>query len=126
MTGYLILENGEIFEGERIGCVKDTCLEVVFNTSMSGYQKVFTDPSYASQGVVMTYPLIRKLRNNRRRLRIKKSLGKRNIHTRTSRNLKQLQKTKRVKRLPNRKRNTRAKKHKYKKTNKNTKKQPER
>ncbi len=58
MKGYLVLENGEIFEGERIGYDKDTCLEVVFNTSMTGYLKVFTDPSYASQGVVMTYPLI--------------------------------------------------------------------
>lgn len=58
MKGYLILENGEIFEGERIGYNKDTCLEVVFNTSMTGYLKIFTDPSYASQGVVMTYPLI--------------------------------------------------------------------
>lgn len=58
MKGYLVLENGEVFEGERIGYNKDACLEVVFNTSMSGYLKVFTDPSYASQGVVMTYPLI--------------------------------------------------------------------
>lgn len=58
MKGYLVLENGEIFEGERIGYNKDVCLEVVFNTSMSGYLKVFTDPSYTSQGVVMTYPLI--------------------------------------------------------------------
>lgn len=58
MKGYLVLENGEIFEGERIGFNKDVCLEVVFNTSMAGYLKVFTDPSYASQGVVMTYPLI--------------------------------------------------------------------
>lgn len=58
MKGYLVLENGEIFEGERIGFDKDVCLEVVFNTSMAGYLKVFTDPSYTSQGVVMTYPLI--------------------------------------------------------------------
>lgn len=58
MKGYLVLENGEIFEGKRIGYEKDTCLEVVFNTSMTGYLKTFTDPSYASQGVVMTYPLI--------------------------------------------------------------------
>ena len=58
MKGYLVLENGEVFEGERIGFDKDTCLEVVFNTSMAGYLKVFTDPSYSSQGVVMTYPLI--------------------------------------------------------------------
>ncbi len=58
MKGYLILENGEVFEGERIGYEKAICLEVVFNTSMTGYLKVFTDPSYSSQGVVMTYPLI--------------------------------------------------------------------
>lgn len=58
MQGYLVLENGDIFEGECIGAFHDICLEVVFNTSMSGYLKVFTDPSYTSQGVVMTYPLI--------------------------------------------------------------------
>lgn len=74
--GYLVLENGDVFEGERIGAQKDTCLEVVFNTSMAGYLKVFTDPSYASQGVVMTYPLIRKLWSYTRRYRVKKSLGK--------------------------------------------------
>lgn len=58
MKGYLVLENGDIFEGERIGYVKDAICEVVFNTSMTGYLEVFTDPSYAGQGVVMTYPLI--------------------------------------------------------------------
>ncbi len=90
MRGYLVLENGEIFEGERIGYNKDACLEVVFNTSMAGYLKVFTDPSYASQGVVMTYPLIRKLWSNTRRYRIKKSMGKSNNSTRTCRSIKQL------------------------------------
>lgn len=79
--GYLVLENGEIFEGERIGYEKDTCLEVVFNTSMVGYLKIFTDPSYASQGVVMTYPLIRKLWSNTRRYRVKKSRCKCSICT---------------------------------------------
>jgi len=58
MKGFLILENGEIFEGERIGYEKDCICEVVFNTSMAGYLEVFSDPSYAGQGVVMTYPLI--------------------------------------------------------------------
>ncbi len=58
MIGYLILENGEIFEGERIGYTVDTACEVVFNTSMAGYIETFTDPSYAGQGIVMTYPLI--------------------------------------------------------------------
>ena len=59
MVGYLVLENGEIFEGERIGATAvDTACEVVFNTGMAGYLETFTDPSYAGQGIVMTYPLI--------------------------------------------------------------------
>ncbi len=58
MIGYLVLENGEIFEGERIGYNVDTACEVVFNTGMVGYIETFTDPSYAGQGIVMTYPLI--------------------------------------------------------------------
>ncbi len=58
MVGYLVLENGEIFEGERIGYNKDVACEVVFNTSMAGYIETFTDPSYAGQGITMTYPLI--------------------------------------------------------------------
>lgn len=58
MKGYLVLENGEVFEGERIGVSKDTACEVVFNTAMVGYIENFTDPSYEGQGVVMTYPLI--------------------------------------------------------------------
>ena len=58
MKGYLVLENGEIFEGERFGTNKNTVCEVVFNTAMAGYIETFTDPSYAGQGIVMTYPLI--------------------------------------------------------------------
>ena len=58
MKGYLVLENGEVFEGERIGSTKDTTCEVVFNTGMAGYIETFTDPSYYGQGIVMTYPLI--------------------------------------------------------------------
>lgn len=58
MVGYLVLENGDVFEGERIGFIKDTICEVVFNTSMAGYPEVFTDPSYCGQGMCMTYPLI--------------------------------------------------------------------
>jgi len=59
MIGYLVLENGEIFEGERIGLTTvDTACEVVFNTSMVGYLETLTDPSYYGQGIVMTYPLI--------------------------------------------------------------------
>lgn len=58
MKGYLVLENGSVFSGERIGANVDAICEVVFNTSMTGYLEIFTDPSYAGQGVVMTYPLI--------------------------------------------------------------------
>lgn len=58
MKGYLVLENGEIFEGTRFGATNDVICEVVFNTAMAGYIETFTDPSYAGQGIVMTYPLI--------------------------------------------------------------------
>ncbi|MDR2823007.1 MAG: carbamoyl phosphate synthase small subunit [Mycoplasmataceae bacterium] len=58
MIGYLVLENGMIFSGERIGYQCDKIFEVVFNTSMSGYIEVLTDPSYTGQGIVFTYPLI--------------------------------------------------------------------
>jgi carbamoyl-phosphate synthase small subunit len=57
MKGKLVLESGEEFEGSLLND-KCTVGEVVFNTSMSGYQEIFTDPSYANQIVVMTYPLI--------------------------------------------------------------------
>lgn len=58
MKAYLILEDGTVFEGERIGADRDTVCEVVFNTAMAGYLEVLTDPSYAGQGVTMTYPLM--------------------------------------------------------------------
>lgn len=58
MKGYLVLENGDVFEGIRIGYVKDVICEIVFNTAMTGYIEIFTDPSCAGQGMVMTYPLI--------------------------------------------------------------------
>ena len=58
MKGYLVLENGSVFSGEKIGYDKEAICEIVFNTSMTGYLEIFTDPSYAGQGVVMTYPLI--------------------------------------------------------------------
>jgi len=58
MKAYLILEDGHVFEGESFGAVKEVISEFVFNTSMTGYLEVLTDPSYAGQSVVMTYPLI--------------------------------------------------------------------
>ncbi len=57
-TGYLLLEDGRCFDGVCIGAPSITLGEVVFNTSMTGYQEVLTDPSYAGQLVVMTYPHI--------------------------------------------------------------------
>ena len=53
---YLVLEDGETFEGESFGATGETVGEVVFNTSMTGYQEVLTDPSYSGQIVAMTYP----------------------------------------------------------------------
>ena len=58
MKAYLILEDGHVFEGEHFGGHKEVISEFVFNTSMTGYLEVLTDPSYAGQSVVMTYPLI--------------------------------------------------------------------
>jgi len=55
---YLTLEDGKIFEGQLFGNEEDTIGEVVFNTGMTGYQEVLTDPSYHGQIVTMTYPLI--------------------------------------------------------------------
>ncbi|MCR5508854.1 MAG: glutamine-hydrolyzing carbamoyl-phosphate synthase small subunit [Lachnospiraceae bacterium] len=54
----LVLENGTEIKGYSFGAVKDTVLELVFNTSMVGYQEIISDPSYTGQAVVMTYPLI--------------------------------------------------------------------
>ncbi|MBI4970656.1 MAG: glutamine-hydrolyzing carbamoyl-phosphate synthase small subunit [Candidatus Omnitrophica bacterium] len=54
----LVLEDGLIFEGESFGAEGEIFGEVVFNTSMVGYQEILTDPSYKGQIVVMTYPLI--------------------------------------------------------------------
>lgn len=58
MKAFLILEDGHVFEGKSIGCTDEIISEIVFNTSMTGYLEVLTDPSYAGQAVCMTYPLI--------------------------------------------------------------------
>jgi len=58
MKAQLILENGMIFEGSAFGQYGTTVGEVVFNTGMTGYQEILTDPSYYGQMVTMTYPLI--------------------------------------------------------------------
>jgi carbamoyl-phosphate synthase small subunit len=54
---YLVLEDGTVFEGRSFGAPASATGEVVFNTSMTGYQEALTDPSYAGQMLVMTYPI---------------------------------------------------------------------
>ena len=56
--GYLILQDGRVFEGVRFGAETDTVGELVFTTGMCGYIETLTDPSYAGQIVMQTYPLI--------------------------------------------------------------------
>ena len=58
MKAILALADGTIFEGESFGITGETIGEIVFNTSMTGYQEILTDPSYKGQIVTMTYPLI--------------------------------------------------------------------
>src|SRR5580698_6649819 len=58
MKAILALEDGSIFHGEGFGAKASACGEVCFNTSMTGYQEILTDPSYKGQIVTMTYPLI--------------------------------------------------------------------
>lgn len=57
-SALLVLEDGRAFRGRSWGAGGEVCGEIVFNTSMTGYQEVLTDPSYAGQIVCMTYPLI--------------------------------------------------------------------
>ena len=64
----IVLEDGEEYYGYGFGANKEAVCEIVFNTSMVGYQEIISDPSYTYQMVVMTYPLIRKLWNYRWRL----------------------------------------------------------
>jgi carbamoyl-phosphate synthase small subunit len=58
MTALLALEDGRVFHGESFGAEGTATGEVCFNTSMSGYQEILTDPSYRGQIVAMTYPEI--------------------------------------------------------------------
>ena len=58
MKAILLLEDGTVFEGTSFGAKGRRCGEVVFNTAMTGYQEILTDPSYHEQIITMTYPLI--------------------------------------------------------------------
>jgi carbamoyl-phosphate synthase small subunit len=58
LSRYLVLSDGTVYEGHPLGASGETTGEVVFNTGMTGYQEILTDPSYAGQVVMLTYPLI--------------------------------------------------------------------
>jgi len=58
VKALIALEDGTVFEGVSFGICGERCGEIVFNTSMTGYQEILTDPSYKGQIVTMTYPLI--------------------------------------------------------------------
>ena len=70
-----MLENGMTFEGTGFGYEHDVLCEVVFNSAMCGYTELLTDPSYAGQGVVMTFPLIGKLWHLLRRCGVHKAVA---------------------------------------------------
>ena len=65
MKAVLLLEDGTVFEGTAFGAKGQKCGEVVFNTAMTGYQEILTDPSYNEQIITMTYPLIGNYGTNR-------------------------------------------------------------
>ncbi|MCG6139537.1 glutamine-hydrolyzing carbamoyl-phosphate synthase small subunit [Leptospira mtsangambouensis] len=58
MQAFLVLANGTVMKGRSFGANKNSIGEVVFNTSMAGYQEIITDPSYKGQLVTLTYPMI--------------------------------------------------------------------
>ena len=58
MQGYLVLEDGRVFEGTPFGASREAAGEVVFHTGLTGYQEILTDPSYCGQIVTLTYPHI--------------------------------------------------------------------
>ena len=74
---YLVLEDGSIFEGRAFGAPVAATGEVVFNTSMTGYQEALTDPSYAGQMLVMTYPIQGNYGTNAPRRRVVPRAGQR-------------------------------------------------
>ncbi|KKM68035.1 hypothetical protein LCGC14_1464920, partial [marine sediment metagenome] len=58
VKAHLVLADGTVFEGTSFGALGESTGEVVFNTAMTGYQEILTDPSYTEQIITMTYPLI--------------------------------------------------------------------
>ena len=58
MKAYLILEDGEVIEGRAVGAVRESVGELVFTTGTVGYLETLTDPSYAGQIIMQTFPMI--------------------------------------------------------------------
>ncbi len=77
MKAILLLEDGTVFEGTSFGAKGYKCGEVVFNTAMTGYQEILTDPSYNEQIITMTYPLIGNYGTNSARHRIAEDFRRR-------------------------------------------------
>jgi carbamoylphosphate synthase small subunit len=75
MKATLALENGIWYEGDAAGATGETGGEVVFNTSLTGYQEILTDPSYSGQIVTMTAPGDRQLRHRAGRCRVADAAG---------------------------------------------------
>jgi carbamoyl-phosphate synthase small subunit len=76
VKAILLLEDGSVFEGKSFGAKGTKCGEVVFNTSMTGYQEILTDPSYNEQIITMTYPLIGNYGTNKADIESKKVFAK--------------------------------------------------
>jgi len=66
----IALEDGRYFEGESFGATGTCVGEICFNTAMTGYQEVLTDPSYRGQIVAMTYPLIETMGSTRSTMKV--------------------------------------------------------
>ena len=75
VPALLALADGTVFRGRAIGAMGSTTGEVVFNTAMTGYQEILTDPSYAGQVVTLTYPHIGNTGVNREDVESKRTSG---------------------------------------------------
>ena len=72
----LVLEDSSTYEGKNFGAIGTSFGEIVFNTSMTGYQEIITDPSYAGQIITFTYPEIGNYGTNKSDVEAKKALRK--------------------------------------------------
>ena len=113
MEAILALEDGTVFHGHAAGAEGETRGEVVFNTSMTGYQEVLTDPSYSGQIVTMTCPRDRQLRRVARRRRVARAAGGRLHHPRRVAGGEQLARGRHAARLPRRQRHRRDLRHRH-------------